>query len=325
MKLFITGATGFVGTHLVNRLMETEHELNCLVLEADDITGLKAGGAHFITGDVTDRRSLIEGMSGCDWVVNLANIYSFWEPDDRIYTEVNVGGTRNVMEAVLETGVSKVLHVSTSLVYGKPTDEPFTEGSVPGPVRFSKYAQSKYEGDQVVWELYEEKGLPVVMIYPASILGPGDHKASGQYVQDLIHRRLPASVFHDSVITFVHVRDVAEVIVSSLEKEDNLGEKYLVGSHPVTFREFNSLISEVSGAKPPKIGLPDWLVMTNALLLSGLARLTKKPPMNGMSTDQMHTMKEGFSFDGSKAERELGVTYTPIRKALAEAIASYQE
>jgi dihydroflavonol-4-reductase len=325
MKTLITGATGFIGTHLVKRLAQTEHEMCCLVRKTSNVRVLRELGANLITGDVTDRDSLLEGMKGCDWVLNLANIYSFWEPNKQAYTDVNVEGTRNVMEAALETGVSKVVHVSTVLTYGKPADCPFAEECSVGPVRFSEYAETKYRGDLIAWELYEKKGLPLVMVYPGGVLGPGDPKPSGQYIQNLIHRRLPATVFHDVVLTWVHVRDVAEAILRAAEKEDNIGEQYIACKHQLSFREMNEMIREISGVPLPKLTFPNWLATVNATLLTGLANLIKKPPRLGMATDQMRTMKEGFKADGSKAERELGITYTPIRVALEEAIASYQE
>jgi dihydroflavonol-4-reductase len=325
MKMFITGATGFIGTHLVKRLAQTEHELICLVRNTSKVDSLKELGVTIITGDVTDKHSLLEGMKGCQLVINLATVYSFWEPNKKIYADVNVEGTRNVMECALETGISKVVHVSTVGIYGKPTDSPFTEESLVGPVRFSQYFQTKYEGDLIAWELYKKRGLPLVMIYPAAVLGPGDSKATGQYIKDLINRRLPARVFEDSILTWVHVRDVAETISRALEKENNIAEKYLVGKHQLTMREINEMISEISGVPLPKIHLPDFLVMINAALLTWWADIIKKPPLWGMSKDQIRTMKEGFRIDGSKAERELGIIYTPIRVALEEAIASFQE
>lgn len=324
MKTFITGATGFIGTHLVKKLAQTEHELRCLVRKTSDVHTLKELGVDLITGDVTDKDSVLEGMKGCDWVVNLANIYTFWEPDKQVYTDVNVGGTRNVMECALETGASKIVHASTGAVYGKPQDCPFTEESPVGPVRFSEYARTKYAGDLIAWELFEKKGLPLVMIYPVAVLGPGDPKTSGEYIQDLIHRRMPARVFEDSILTWVHVRDVAEAIVKALEKEGNLGEKYLVGKHQMSLREINEMISEISGVALPKLALPDWMVVANATFLTALANVIKKPPILKMAKDKITTMKEGFVIDGSKAERELGITYTPVRVALEEAIASYQ-
>jgi nucleoside-diphosphate-sugar epimerase len=140
----------------------------------------------------------------------------------------------------------------------------------------------------------------------------------------LINRRLPARVFEDAVMTFVHVKDVAEVIVRAAEKEDNIGERYFVGKCRMSFREINEMVSEISGVSLPKLRLPNPLVMMNAVLLTGLANLIKKPPPWGMSIDQMRVMHEGFSVEGSKVERELCVNYTPIRIAIEEAIASYR-
>ena len=325
MKIFITGATGFIGTHVVRRLAQTQHKMFCLVRNTSKVDHLKELGANIITGDVADKESLLKGMIGCDWVVNLANLYSFWEPDRKIYTKVNIEGTRNVMESALEKGISKVVHISTAGIYGKPADCPFTEESPVGPVQFSEYFRTKYEGDLIAWELYEKKKLPLVMVYPGAVLGPGDPKATGKYIKDLMDRKLPAIVFNDSIMTFVHVRDVAETIVRATEKENNIGEKYLAGKYQLTFGEINQMVSEISGVPLPKISLPSFLVMVNAKLLTFLANLIKKPPLWGMSIDQMKTMKEGFRFDGTKAEKELGITYTPIRVALEEAIASYRK
>jgi dihydroflavonol-4-reductase len=264
-------------------------------------------------------------MSGCDWVANLANVYSFWEPDKRVYTEVNVEGTRNVMECALETGVTKVVHVSTMATYGKPADVPFVEESAAGSVRFSTYAESKYRGDLIAWELYETEGLPVLMVYPSYVLGPGDDKPTGQYIQSLIRGRRPATAFNDSILTWVHVRDVAEVIVRALEKDGNVGERYLVGKEQLSIQAFNELISEISGFPLPRMSLPDPVAMANAANATWWADLIKKPPVMGMAVDQYRAMKEGQQGDGSKAERELGITYTPIRAALKEAIASYAQ
>ncbi|KPL18330.1 MAG: hypothetical protein AMJ92_08545 [candidate division Zixibacteria bacterium SM23_81] len=325
MKIFITGATGFIGTHVAGRLAQTKHELRCLVRETSDISRLEKLNIVLVPGDVTDRNSLVEGMRGCDWVIDVAGLYSFWEPQKQVFTDINISGTRNVMESALETGIAKVVHVSTAGIYGTPEDRPFTEESPVGPDRYCEYFRTKYEGDLTAWELYEKRGLPVVMVYPGAVLGPGDPKASGQYISNLVHRRLPATVFNDSVFTFVHVRDVAEAIVRATEKEGNLGEKYLAGKHHMTWGSLNEMITEISGVALPKLSLPGPLTMFNAALLTMIANIIKKPPLWGMSTAQMRVMRAGFVFDGSKAERELGITYTPVRVALEEAIESLRE
>jgi dihydroflavonol-4-reductase len=259
-------------------------------------------------------------MKDCDSVIDIAGHYTLWEPDKSIYKRVNVEGTRNVMLCALESGIKKIVHVSTAGVFGKPEDFPFNEKSRFGPVRESEYFRTKYEGDKIVWDLYEKKNLPVVFIYPVCVLGPGDSKASSKYIKNIIYRKLPGTVFKKRTFSFVCVRDVALAIIRALEKPDNIGEKYLVGNYRYTWKEFNTLLSEVSGVPLPKIEFPESLTMMNAYLLTGLANLIKKPPLWNMSVDQMRVMRMGFSVDGSKAERELGIKYTPIREVLTETI-----
>ncbi|MBN1482925.1 NAD-dependent epimerase/dehydratase family protein [candidate division KSB1 bacterium] len=316
MKIFVTGGTGFIGHYVVKRLKQTDHEVFCLVRPTSDSSDLQSMDVHLITGDVTDKSSLLNGMKGMDWVVHLANIYEFWLPDMRQLKKTNVDGTVNVMQSVLETGVSKVVHISTVGIFGDASPQPFNEDTPPGPNRPSEYARTKYEGERRCWELYEQEGLPLVVIYPGGVLGPGDKKASGQYIRMIATRKMPASVFDNSVLTWVHVEDVAEAIVQALLHENNIGEKYLIGKEHLSFREFNQLICQVAGVPMPKLAFPDWLVFFTAGLLTPLANLFKKPPMLGMSLDQTKTMKQGFVFDGSKAERELGIEYRPVKEAI---------
>jgi dihydroflavonol-4-reductase len=156
------------------------------------------------------------------------------------------------------------------------------------------------------------------------VLGSGDTKLSGETIRRLVKRRLPARVFNNAVITYVHVNDVAEAIIKAAEKANNLGEKYIVGNARLSFDELCALVSEVSGVTPPKLSLPDSMVMLNARVLTWLANTIKRPPLWGMSIDGMRVVKDGFPADGSKAERELGIVYTPIRKAVEEEVAWYK-
>jgi len=315
MKIFITGGTGFIGKHTVELLSKTNHQLVLLTRNASNtsfISSLSNQNVTLTKGDLTDEGSLLNGMKGCDAVINIAAHYTFWEPNKKIYSKVNVKGTQNVMECALKSGIKKVVHISTAGVFGKPSEEPFNEKSSAGTVQFSEYFRTKYEGDRIAWNLFEKKGLPLVVIYPACVLGPEDPKASGSYVQNLINKKLPATVFNNRMFSFVCVKDVAQAIVNALEKENNIGEKYLIGNCRLKWKEINKLISETSGVPLPRIKLPEMITMMNAYLLTGLANLIKKPPLWDMSIDQMKVMKKGFSVDGTKAERELGLKYTPI-------------
>jgi dihydroflavonol-4-reductase len=324
MRIFVTGGTGFIGSHVVTRLADRGHVLHCLARPSSSTQLLERIGAIIITGDLTDRGSLKGGMAGCDWVINVAGTYEFWVPDRRVFQRVNVEGTRNVMECALEEGVAKVVHVSTGGVWGRPTKAAVTESTPFGPQRFSEYFETKYQGELIAWELFETRGLPLVVVYPGAVLGRGDPKASGEYIRRLVQHRLPATVFDRASFPFVHVEDVAEAIVRAAEKPDNIGARYIVAKHNPTFAELNALVSEESGTPLPKMHLPDWATMFAARLFSGVADVTKRPPLMGMAFEQMWTMKEGLVLDGSKAETELGLAYTPLRTCVRDAVSVLQ-
>ncbi len=328
MTVFVTGGTGFIGREVVRRLFaDGPREVRCLVRRTSDpaaIALLQKFGARLVQGDLSDRRSLAANMRGCELVLNVGAAYSFWTADRTAYRSANVEGVRNVMECSLETGAAKVVHVSTVAVYGRPSAAAVTEDVAPGPVRFSEYAEAKYAGELIAWDLHRSQGLPLVVMYPGGVFGPGDPKATGQYIRDLVNRRLPATVFDDSPFPWVHVRDVAEGIVKAADKEGNIGQKYFLVAENLTFRQINHAVSEIAKVRLPRLHLPDAMALASAAALTALSKFTKKPPMLGMSLDQMRTMKNGLLADGSKAVRELGLVYTPVRTALAEAIASYR-
>lgn len=319
MKIFVTGGTGFIGRQFIRRLRWTDHEALCLVRDTSDVRELEQAGIRMVRGDVTDKSSVMAGMDRCDWAVNLANLFEFWVPDRHAYHDVNVTGTRNVMEAAIETGISKIVHVSTMAVYGD-AQWPVTETSEMGPRCFSEYARTKRAGDLVLWDLYGQGRLPVVVVYPGGVVGPDDPKAAGRYIRNLLQGKMPAQVLTGSVFPWVHVADVAEAILGVLETDGNIGEKYFLVAENLTFGEINSMLSEISGMKLPVMKMPDSLTMMMARVLTCLADLTGKPPALDMSTDQMRLMKEGLRADGTKAARALGLTYTPIRSALEAAV-----
>jgi dihydroflavonol-4-reductase len=322
MKVLVTGGTGFIGQHVLLRLQEAGHSIRCLVRKTSDTSIPEKVGAELITGDVTDRASVKQAVSGMDAVIHLANIYEFWIPHKKDYYAVNVDGTRNVLEESLDAKVNKVIHVCTLGSYGNPDDKPFTEESEPANKRTSLYFETKYQGGKLAWALHEEKDLPLVMVYPSTVTGPGDNKPSGRYVLGMVKGKMPAQVFLNSVLTWVDVRDVAEVIVRALEKKGNIGEKYFAGAERLSFAEFNKLLSEASGVSLPRIKMPNWMAMMNGVILTFLADIFKIPPMLGMSNDQLRTMKKGFSADCSKVTRELDIQYMPIGKSLEDTVAA---
>ncbi len=323
MRTFVTGATGFIGRRLVGALAGKDHELYCIDRRKKCMELQEQYGGKAFVGDITNKETLMESMVGCEQVVHLASNASFWELDKQKYKTINVEGTRNVMEAALELGVSKVVHISSALVYGNTPDRPFREESPVGPVKYSEYARTKYEGEKVAWDYYK-KGLPLVVMYPGSVIGPGDFKGSGRYIYDVIHRKLPAMSLVDSVHTFVYVDDVVDAIVNALEKEGNQGEKYLVGKYQLSVGEFVELVGQISGVKTPGFRVPDTIVLWASELMTALSHLTRRPPPWGMSVDWVRSIYEGMVFDGTKAEKELGITYTLIKEAVEKVFEDYR-
>jgi dihydroflavonol-4-reductase len=324
MKVFITGGTGFIGKYVVRRLIEAGHQVRCLVRNDNRLNGLSAFDFERVPGDVSSLPALRTGMAGCDWVIHLAGQYAMWSLDPGSFTRVNVEGTRNVMQAALDCGASKVIHMSTVAVYGKPTDCPFTEDSRPGLELFSRYGQSKADGERIAWNDFRERGLPLVVLYPGIVLGAGDDRASGQYLRLILFRRTPSTIFHDSRSIYVHVRDVADAVLRAALMPGNLGEKYLIGKEAFTGRQLADLVHDVSGVPLPPLRLPDPIVQAASHLFTGVSTITRRPPLWTLSIDASRTLKNGFIFDGSKAVRDLGLRYTPVKKAMEEAVAWYR-
>jgi len=322
--MFVTGGTGFVGSEVIKRCVKAGHEVRCLARPVSITSALEELGVEIVRGDILSKPSLIKGMTGCDVVIHAAAAYSFWTANRDEYREVNVGGTRNVMESALQAGVFKVIHVSSVVVYGKPPISPVTEYTPFSRFHASEYARTKCEGEGIAWNLHRSKALPLVVVYPGAIIGPGDPKATGQYIQNLIHRRLPATILDNASFPFIHVSDVAEAITRAAAMPRNQGARYLLVSENLTFGQLNTMISEISDVPLPGVHLPDAVTFTLAGLLTGLSRFTGRPPGWGLSLDQVRTMKNTPLVDGSRAERELGLKYIPIRQAIADAIASYR-
>ena len=323
MKIYITGGSGFIGQHFVKHLITEGHKPVCLVRSTSNTEELKKIGAQLVIGDITDKTS-IKGMDGCGYLVHMASSFEFWVPNNKVFYDVNIVGTRNVMESVLENGISKVVYISSATVYGN-AKWPITEETVVGTERAGKYVRTKYEGDLIAWDLYEKSKLPLIVIYPSAVVGANDPKACGRYFKNYAEGRMPAQVLTKHPFPFVHVKDVAEVIVRALEKQNNIGEKYIVSAENPTFGELNQMIRKISGTKLPIIKLPDWATSMTSYLVTGIANLIRKPPIWDLSIDQVELMKQGFIIDGSKVERGLGIKYTSVYDGIKESIESLQE
>lgn len=316
----VTGATGFVGRHVVERLLqEKDIEVICMVRGTSGASRLAefVDAVSFRQGDITRPETLAQAFEGSWGVVNVAGYREFWSADrDRFY-DINERGALNVFEACVEAGVEKVVQVSTPLTWGVPERLPFNEESAPGE-HPSDYARSKYLGDKAGWRLHWEAGLPLTAVYLAAVIGAGDDKATME-VRRAVEGKLPALVGADTTYTYVYVRDAAEAIVKALMKQDSVGRKYLIGNQRATTREYFNTIGRLSGVAIPNRNIPEKWLMPMARGMELLSRKTRRRPL--LPLDVLKTTAAGsLLFDATRSVEELGMTYTPLETALAESV-----
>lgn len=316
----IMGATGFVGRHLVERLLqEHEYSVHCVVRRDSDVPTLAAlsSDLSFVYADLLKPQSLVSAFEGAWGVVNLAGYREFWSQDRDHFYALNERGAKNVFEACQAAGVKKVVQVSTPLAYGLPDKIPFNEAS-PAGQHASDYARSKYLGDQAGWALHEREGLPLTIVYLAAVIGAGDDKSTME-VRRAVEGKLPALIGADTTYTYVYVRDAADAITRALLKKDSVGRRYLIGNQRATTRDYFNTIGRLASVSMPQWNIPEAWLMPVARGLEALSRRTGRRPM--LPLDVLKTTAAGsLLFDPARSIEELGMTYTPLEVALAESI-----
>lgn len=314
----MTGATGFIGGRLVRRLV-ADHEVRALVRTPAKAAHLEELGVELHPGDLTDAASLAAGIEGCDAVVHGAAFYELGPIDRAFMTQVNVDGTRAVMEAALEAGVGPVVYISSIAALGDTGGAPATEDHEHGPDFPSHYERTKYEAHQIARE-YREKGLGVRQVMPGVVYGPDDPSAIMGYFRDFVRRRLPARVGEDTVQSFVHVEDVADGIVRVLTDGED-GEEYLLAGFPHSFREVNALLELLTGVRPPRLRMPLALARLYARLSEGFGHLLGRKVL--VTREGVETMADlCYMFDSAKAIDELGWQPRTLPVGLAETVES---
>ena len=223
-RILVTGASGFIGRHVVEAASRRGHEIVALVRNTRTYRAPRRSVVP-VAGDVRDPESVRSAMKGCHAVIHLAALYTFDSTQRKVMREVNVEGTENVLRMALEAGVDRIVYTGTVGGTAFSTDGLATERDVAGPETMKgPYKRSKFEAERVVRQMAKQ-GAPVVTVCPTAPLGPGDEKPTptGDIVRRFMRRRMPAYV--DTGLNFVHVRDVAEGHLLALERGE-LGGRY---------------------------------------------------------------------------------------------------
>lgn len=319
MKIFITGATGFLGSHVARVLAGQGADLRLLVRPTSNLKNLEGLRAETATGDLRDSASLEKAIAGCDAVFHVAADYRLWVRDANEMYRSNVEGTRSILEAARKNNVPRVVYTSSVATIGFTSDgRPADEDS---PVSLADmighYKRSKFMAEQIAIEA-GRRGLHVVTVNPTTPIGEQDIKPTptGRIVLDFLKRKFPAYV--ETGLNLVDARECALGHVAALEK-GKPGERYILGGEDLTLKQILDKLSAITGLPSPKVKLPYFFAFAAGFFDEAITGgLLKREPRATLDTARMGKKKMFAS--SAKAERELGWKIVPVENALRRAV-----
>ncbi len=314
-SVFVTGGSGLIGSALVKRLLERGDAVVGLARSDASADKLRSLGAEPVRGDLLDEASLTFAMSGCELVFHVAGVNVLCPTDRPALFRANVEGVRLLVRAASRAGVERVVHTSSAATLG---EEAGTVGREDSPHRgwyLSDYERSKTEGERVALAASTEHDVDVVCVNPSSVQGPGRAGGTGKILLALVDGRL--KVFIDTNISLVDIDDTVEGHLLAADKGVR-GERYVLSGVSLTSNEALDMLEEVAGmTERPRIVSGMTISAAGALLQTGFGFVHKRPPL---CREMARTLRHGHRYDGSRAERELGLTYTPARDTLRRTV-----
>ena len=318
MKAFVTGGTGFIGGQLTRILIEDGYRVAVLARKESDRRNLAGLDVEIIEGDIRDYESLKTAMSGCDTLFHTAADYRLWTRNPQEMYDVNVRGTRNVLQAAYDAGISRVVYTSSVGTLGNPGDG--SPGCETTPVDFADmvghYKKSKFLAEREA-ESFIRYGLPLVIVNPSTPVGPGDIRPTptGKIIVDFLRRRMPAYI--ETGLNIIDVTDCARGHILAAEK-GKVGEKYILGNENLSLRQILEILADITGLPAPRVRLPYFPLLVAACLNEGFSRITGREPRIPLTGVRM--ARNVMFFDASKAVRELGLPRRPAQDSFARAV-----
>lgn len=316
--IFLTGATGFIGSRLARRYAERGDRVRCLVRTSSETEELRAIGAELVEGELTDRDQLVRAMRGADLACHLAAVYDMGVVDARAMERANVDGTRVFIEAAAESGVSRAVYVSTTVAL-PPADRDESEAvdAFSGPYP-TEYHRTKAEAHALA-RAAQARGVPLVIACPAVVYGPGDKSPAGRFVQDLLSRKIPGLLSDPAWYSYVHVDDVVEGLVQAGDR-GRPGSVYVLSGEAATINDFAKRACREAGIRAPFLRFPTSLARLTGRLMDTVSRRTGiRLPMSRESIDASAGYRWLHSHE--PATREWGWQPRPISAGLPETIA----
>jgi dihydroflavonol-4-reductase len=317
--VFLTGATGFVGSHVARVYAEGGAELRLLTRSSSNLTSIAGINAETVVGDLRDVGSLRSAIAGCDAVVHVAADYRLWVRDPKAMYGANVDGTRELLKLAREVGVKRVVYTSSVATMGFKMDATIVDEETPVGLddMIGHYKRSKFLGELEAIKA-ARSGQEVLILNPTTPIGSEDRKPTptGQIVVDFLNRRFPAYV--DTGLNLVDVGEVARMHLVALER-GRTGERYILGGENLTLKQILDRMSSITGLPSPTMKVPHAVAMAFAFFEENFTgRLRGKEPRATVEAVRMGR-KMMFASSG-KAERELGFKVLPVYGALRTAI-----
>ncbi len=324
MKVLVTGATGFIGSHVTRMLLDEGHDVRALVQPGAPTANIDALDVERVEGDLRDADLAKKALKGVRELYHLAAIYQLWLARPALMYEVNVEGTRSLLTAALASkSLEKVVHTSSIAAVGaKPGTEPADETTFFNLWdRANEYILSKYVSELEVLD-FVRRGLPAVIVNPAFPFGRGDiaPTPTGEIVLNTAKRVVPG--YMEGGFNAVDVEDVARGHLLASEK-GRIGERYILGGENVTYRAFAKLVAEVAGVWIPDLKIPTGLIHATVSAAERVSKLTGRKPF--ATVKAFEYASQYVYFDCTKARKELGLAQTPLRAAVEKAVAWFRE
>lgn len=272
--VFLTGASGFIGNRVARTLLQRGDRVRCLVRDTSRGLFLEALGAELVLGEITDSIALHKGLAGADLAFHLAGHYDIGPIDVRTMERINVGGTRCFLEECARVKIPRAVHISSTVALGPVEngvgdETSFWDGPYP-----SVYHRTKTQAHEAAKQA-QQRGLPLIVVCPANVYGPGDKGPNGRFIRDLIRGRVPALLTDPAWLSHVHVDDV---VVGLLAAGDAgvAGGTYVLAGEAASINDFAGRVARLAGRRPPPLRLPAGAVVIAATVADIVSRLTRK-------------------------------------------------
>lgn len=318
--VLVTGGSGFIGGAILDALVARGRPVRALARSAQSADALRARGAVPVLGDVLDVGSLVRAMDGCAVAYHAAGVNSFCLADPGPMERANVDGSANVIVAAASAGVGRVIYTSSAAAIGEVPGTTGTESAAHRGWFLSQYERTKYLAEIRVLAEAAARDVPVVCVSPSSVQGPGRLHGTARLLLRYLDGRLKFLV--DTQMSFL---DIADCTAGHLLAESHgvPGERYILNGATFTTRELIDLVAASTGIRHRVSYLPGWSAMAAATVAEAAARAVRRDPP--VCRELVRTLLTGHTYDGSRAERELGLHYTPVDETIRKTMRWYAE